>query len=62
MTQREFDKLRVKDSVCWQGNEADRGEVIDKGYAAVTIRWADGQEGIYTLDRMTQFGIEKISA
>ena len=46
MTAEQSKKLKVADRVTWAGDQADWGAVIETGYAAVKIRWNNGQTGI----------------
>jgi hypothetical protein len=39
MTGDESRKLKVRDRVCWQKDEADRGTVTETNWAGVTVRW-----------------------
>jgi hypothetical protein len=52
MTRTEAGKLKVGDRVLWGGIATDQGTVIDRGYAAVTIAWDNGQTGTVDLRDM----------
>lgn len=42
-------KLEIGDQLIWKPDGA-RGTVTDKGYAAITITWEDGQAGIFQFE------------
>ena len=56
MTKREAEKLKIGDKVTWTGDVNDSGIVVDKGYAAVTRAWDNGQTGTVDLRDMEAIG------
>jgi hypothetical protein len=43
LTAAESTKLRKGDRVCWRGDAADSGSIIDTSWDAVTIAWDNGK-------------------
>jgi hypothetical protein len=39
MTGDESRKLKIGDRVCWQGDKADQGTVIETNWSGVTVKW-----------------------
>lgn len=63
MTKKEATKLQVGDYVTWreemqfttpQAISASTGEVIERGYNAIKVKWGDGVVGIYRHDDAPQ--------
>src|SRR5438132_13297380 len=45
MTKHTNNTFKIGDRVMWQGNLSDLGTVTDTGYAAITVKWDNGQIG-----------------
>jgi hypothetical protein len=54
MTGDESRQLAVGDRVCWNADKRDQGTVIEKNWAAVTIKWDNREEQSILHNDMTQ--------
>jgi len=52
MTRQQSEQLREGDRVFWKGDTSDAGTVIEHGWAAVRIKWDNGQVGTIAHDDM----------
>ena len=47
MTLEESRNLNIGDRVCWQNDTKDRGEIVERDWSGVRIKWESGKTTYY---------------